>query len=96
MWVKMICFRAETAFSNQLAPHYKRAEDEIRMLVKAIINQTIDLLPDYPNNQLIVTLYPLANQRSNEAIRNVIDTINQSQTRYPGTALNLHFKIATF
>ncbi|MDR1880544.1 MAG: hypothetical protein LBQ78_06385, partial [Tannerellaceae bacterium] len=68
---------------------------EIRTLVKAIINQTIDLLPDYQNNQLVITLYPLANQRSNEAIRNVIHTINLSQTRYPGTALTLHFKIAT-
>jgi hypothetical protein len=70
--IKMICFRAETAFANLPAPHYKRAEDEIRTLVKAIINQTIDLLPDYQNKQLVITLYPLANQRSNEAIRNVI------------------------
>jgi hypothetical protein len=93
--IKMICFRAETAFANLLAPHYKRSEDEIRALVKAIINQTVDLFPDYQNSQLCVTLYPLANQRSNEAVKNVIDFINLTKTVYPGTSLILNFKITT-
>ncbi|MDR1897495.1 MAG: hypothetical protein LBR10_11960, partial [Prevotellaceae bacterium] len=93
--IKMICLRAETTFANLLAPHYKRSEDEIRALVKAITNQTVDLFPDYQNSQLCVTLYPLANQRSNEAVKNVIDFINLTKTVYSGTSLILNFKITT-
>jgi hypothetical protein len=93
--IKMICYRAETAFANLLANHLKRADDEIRALVKAICKQTIDLYPDYQNNELIVTLYPLANQRSLNAVQNVIEILNQSKTIYPGTDLVMIFKIAT-
>jgi hypothetical protein len=91
----MICYRAETAFANILSKHYKRSFDEIRVLVKAIINQTVDLLPDCQNNELIITLYPLANQRSYLAVRNIIETINQTNTIYPGTNFVMKFKITT-
>jgi hypothetical protein len=52
------------------------------------------ILPDYLNNQLVITLSPLANQRSNGAIRNVMHPVHLSQTRYSATALILRFKIA--
>lgn len=55
--IKMIAFRAETAFANLLSPHYKRAVDEIRMLVKEIIQADADLLPDYEQQTLTVRLY---------------------------------------
>jgi hypothetical protein len=93
--IKMICYRAETAFANILSKHYRRSYDEIRTLVKAIINQTIDLIPDCQNNELNIYLYPLANERSNQAVRMVIDAINQTNTIYPGTNLVMRFKIAT-
>jgi hypothetical protein len=94
--IKMICYRAETAFANQLAPHYKRAEHEIRALVKAVINTPIDMEVDLENKELKITLYSLANQRSNEAVSKICETINQTNTIYPGTNLRLNYKIATF
>ncbi|MDR2562971.1 MAG: hypothetical protein LBC98_03410, partial [Prevotellaceae bacterium] len=78
-----------------LTPHYKRADDEIRMLVKAIMRQTVDIEPDYQNNMLYITLYPLANNRSNRAVEKVIETINDTKTIFPGSKLMLNFKIAT-
>jgi hypothetical protein len=93
--IKMICYRAETSFANLLANQFVRSDDEIRALVKAICKQTIDLYPNYQKNELTVTLYPLANHRSLKAVENVIDALNQSHTLYPGTALVMHFKIAT-
>jgi hypothetical protein len=93
--IKMICYRAETAFANLLSIHFKRFDDEIRTLVKTICRQTVDLYPDYHNNQLIVTLYPLANLRSCKAVENVIQYLNLSKTLYPGTQLMMIFKIAT-
>jgi hypothetical protein len=65
------------------------------MLVKAIIRQTVDIEPDYQNNMLYITLYSLANTRSNRAVENVIETINDTKTIFPGTELMLNFKIAT-
>ena len=42
-----------------------------------------------------ITLYPLANQRSNEAVGKICDTINNTETIFPCTNLMLNFKIAT-
>jgi hypothetical protein len=62
---------------------------------KPSVSRLLDLYPDYQNNELIVTLYPLANQRSMTALENIMDTLNQSNTLYPGTDLVMNFKIAT-
>jgi hypothetical protein len=91
----MICYRAETALAHLLAPHYCRDEDEIRALVKAITLLTIDLTPDYENNQLKISLYPLSNIRSQKAIENVIKTVNDTKTVFPGTNLVMIFDITT-
>jgi hypothetical protein len=93
--IKMICYRAETAFANLLSPFYSRSDDEIRTLIKAITYQTIDLFPDYERKELNITLYSLANLRANRAIAMVIDKINDTNTLYPGTDLMLKFKITT-
>ena len=102
--IKIICYRAETALAALLSPHYKRTEDEIprtsytvqvRMLVKAIINTPIDMEVDSENEELKITLYPLANQRSKQAVNKICQTINQTNTIYPGTNLRLIYKIAT-
>ena len=93
--VKMICFRAETAFANLLSPHYKRNIDEIRSLVKAIIKQTVDIEVDNVNNRLNITIYPLSNNRSNSALENVLEQINNTETKYPNTNLMMNFKITT-
>jgi hypothetical protein len=91
----MICYRAETAFANKLAPHFSRAEDEIRTLVKAIMHLSIDMMPDPENSLLNITLYPLSNLRSQNALANIIDEVNATNTVYPGTKLIMRFKIAT-
>jgi len=93
--IKIICYRAETALARLLCPHYKRAEHEIRMLIKAIINTPIDMQVDNENNELKITLYPLANQRSNEAVSKICETVNNTNTIFPGTNLRLIYKIAT-
>jgi hypothetical protein len=91
----MICYRAETALAEKLAPHFIRAEDEIRALVKAITHLSIDMIPDIENSLLNITLYPLSNNRSQKALAKIIDQVNDTQTVYPGTALVMKFKIAT-
>ena len=93
--LKMICYRAETALADKLAPHFSRADDEIRALVKAITHLSIDLRPDIENNMLHITLYPLANLRSQQAMANIIDEVNASRTIFPASNLVMKFEIAT-
>jgi hypothetical protein len=93
--IKMICYRAETALANHLAPHYKRANQEIRALIKAMIHTSIDLEVDSQNEELRITLYPLSNQRSNSAVNKICEILNATNTEYPGTNLRLNYKTAT-
>ena len=93
--IKIICFRSETAFANLLTPHYKRASDEIREFVKTIIKTPINLHPDYDNNRLIVTLYSLSTPRQNYAVNEILDILNASETKFPGTELTVFYKTTT-
>lgn len=89
--IKMICYRAETAFANQLAPHYKQSAKEIRELAKTIIKLPCDITVNNENKILNITLYSLANPRANLALSKAIELINQTQTQYPGTNLTIVF-----
>jgi hypothetical protein len=93
--VKILCFRAETALGILLSPHYKRENEEIRALIKSIIYTPADIEVDKEQKLLKITLYPLANIRSNEAVREICDKINATNTIYPGTNLTMVFKTAT-
>jgi len=93
--IKMICYRAETSLANLIAPHYKRASQEIRALIKSVINTPINMEVDREKEELKINLYSLANQRSNEAVAKICETLNQTNTIYPGTKLRLIYKIAT-
>jgi len=90
--IKMICYRAETAFASQLAPHFKQSANQIRELVKSIITLNCDITPDKKENTLTITLYSLPNPRANQALANSLDLINNTQTLFPGTPLKLVFQ----
>lgn len=94
--IKIICYRAETAFANWLAPHYAKSKEEIRALVKSIIFNKIDLIPDYTANKLSVKLYTLATPRDNAALAKICQDLNATETCFPGTNLKLQYKCATF
>lgn len=93
--IKMICYRAETSFANMLAINYKKKTNEIRALVKSIIFTKVDSMPDYKNNTLTITLYALSTQRDNNAIENICQILNDTETIFPGTDLKLVYKTAT-
>lgn len=93
--LKMICYRAETAMVNLLMPHYKKSLDEGRMLVKEIINTPADLVPDEENKTLQVNLYGLSTPRANEALNQIINDLNETQTTFPGTDMRLQFNLGT-
>ena len=93
--IKMICYRAETSFANLLSTEFNKSIHEKRALVKSIINSHADIFPDYKNNLLTINLYTQSNPRMNLAIANIIQLLNDTQTKYPGTELVMNYKIAT-
>ena len=57
------------------------------MLVKQIIQNNADLMPDYENKTLTVTLHTLSAPRYNNAAAKLAETLNQTETIFPGTDL---------
>jgi Transposase protein len=94
--IKMICYRAETAVANELMPYLSNAKDEKRMLLKQIIQNNADLIPDYKNKTLtvIVILHSLSAPRFNYAAEKLTELLNQTETLFPNTDLVLKFKIS--
>ena len=92
--IKMICYRAETAVANELGAGLYNTKNEKRMLVKQIIQNNADLLPDYENKTLTVILHTLSAPRFNIAAAKLAQLLNQTETIFPGTDLQLIFKIS--
>jgi len=90
--IKMIAYRAETAVANILVPYYKKAETEMRMLVKEIIKSDADLIPDYENKTLTIRLHSMSTPRANKAVLELCKVLNETETIYPNTNLKLIYK----
>jgi hypothetical protein len=90
--IRMIAYRAECAVANMLSPHYARAGEEIRMLVKEIIKSEADLIPDEPNKTLTIRLHCLSTPRANAAAQSLCGILNETETTFPGTDLRLVYQ----
>ena len=78
--------------SNLLSPHYAKAEEEIRMLIKEIIKSDADLSPDVTKKILTVRLHSLSTPRANESAKKLCEMLNETETIFPGTDLRLEYK----
>jgi transposase len=90
--IKMAAYRAETALTRSLAPHYARTEDEGRALIREALLSDADLLPQPAQQRLVVRLHSLANPRSNAALSNLCATLNALRVTYPGTNLTMVYE----
>ena len=89
--IKMICYRAETAIANLLA-EYGIKEEEKRMVVKQIIQNNTDILPDMQNNTLTITMHTLSAPRFNKAVQKLAAFLNSTDETFPDTNLRLIYK----
>ena len=64
------------------------AKDEKRMLVKQIIQNNADRVPDYENKTLTVELHTLSAPRYNQAAEKLADILNQTETIFPELIYN--------
>jgi len=90
--IKMVAYRAETALYRQIAPYYKNAGKDGRMIIKEIMNTPADMLPDNNTQTLTVRLHPLSTPRANEAAKKLCEILNESKTKYPNTNLTLFYE----
>jgi len=89
--IKMICYRAETAIANLLS-EYGVSEAEKRMVVKQIIDNNADILPDTENNTLTITLHSLSAPRFNKAAQKLAQLLTSTDTFFPNTKMKMIFK----
>lgn len=93
--IKMICYRAETSFINLIPKSFKKKENERRAFAKNSIQLKGDIIPDYENDILTVIVYTMSTPRENEALKEIIQILNDSETKFPGTNLTLKYEFAT-
>ena len=92
--VKMIAYRAETAMAAILRDSLARPDDA-RALLREIYTTEADILPNEEQGTLTVRLHHLTNGLSDQAARNLIEHLNNTETIYPGTILRLRYELVS-
>ncbi len=85
--IRMATYNAESGLARLLGPHYARADDEARTLLREAFRTPADI--QIVGDQLHVTLNPLTAPRRTRAIARLCDELTTTRTRYPGTNLTL-------
>ena len=85
---------AESALVRLLAPHYKRAEDEARSLLREAFSAPADL--EVVGDELHVRLNQLSAPRRSLAIAKLCRGLNETRTSYPGRNLRLVYSVKGF
>jgi hypothetical protein len=89
--VRMATYNAETSLTRLLAPHYRRADDEARSLVREALRSPADL--EVVGNELHVRVNALSAPRRSRAVAGLCAELNSTATVYPGTDLVLRYSV---
>ena len=88
---RMAVYNATSSLARLLGPHYTRADDEARMLLREAFRTPADL--QIIGDELHVRIDPLSAPRRSRAIAGMCHTLNDTQTLYPGTKLRLVYTV---
>jgi len=89
--IRMATYNAESALVRLLAPHYARADDEARTLLREMFRAPADLEID--GDELHVTVHPLSAPRRTRAMAALCAELTTTKTIYPGTDLTLVYAV---
>ncbi|MCM3902159.1 MAG: helix-turn-helix domain-containing protein [Pyrinomonadaceae bacterium] len=89
--LKLVAYQIESDLVNLIRPHYARTEDEGRTLIQAALQSTAALEPT--KDELRVTLSPLSSPHRSQAVAALCETLNKTETRFPGTDLRMRFAL---
>jgi transposase-like protein len=89
--IRMATYNAESCLARLIAPHYARAEDEARSLLREIFRSSADL--EIEGHQLRVRIDPLSAPRRTRALAGLCEELTATETVYPGTKLTLVYLV---
>jgi DNA-binding CsgD family transcriptional regulator len=89
--LKMVAYQAESDLLALLRPHYARAEQEGRTLLHELFTASGDIVA--AGNQLCITIAPLSAPHRTRAVQTLCESLNETATVFPGTALRVHFVV---
>lgn len=90
--IVMLCYRAECAIKNIIAPVYKNTDNDGRKLIQEIFTTDADLAVDNQAKTFTVTLHTLSSPRHNEAASILCQVLTDMKAIYPGTNMRLIYK----
>jgi hypothetical protein len=91
--VKMICYRAEVSMANSIMPSLSKYDkDTARAIVKSIFQGAADMIPDYEKMTLRVRLHHMNNRKFDNAVKILMEHLNQSEFIFPGTKLKVSYE----
>lgn len=94
--IKMIAYRAETAMANLWRPRLPpSARDDVRSALQDLFTRDADLLPDPTSRRLNIRIHAGAAVNRDRWLQQLLDELNQTETRYPGTNLRLYYQLVT-
>ena len=89
--IRMATYNAESALARLLGPHYARADDEARTLLREAFAAPADL--EVVGNELHVRLDQLSAPRRTRAIGGLCTELTATKTVYPGTEFTIVFSV---
>ena len=90
--LKLVAYQIESDLFNLVRPHYARTEDEGRTLIQTALKSAATIEPT--GNELRVTLSLLSSPHRSRAIAALCETLNKTDTCFPGTDLRMRFAVA--
>ena len=88
---RIAAYNTESALARLTAPHYARANDEARSLIREALTTAGDL--HIADGHIHVTLNPLSAPRRTRALAAICELLNDTETVYPGTNHVLHYSV---
>lgn len=89
--IKMIAYRAETALVGLVDGRMQRPDD-VRSLVRQVLQSSANLIPDEAQHTLTVQVHPLTNHAHNATLKHLCTQLTATETIYPRTDLRLVFE----
>ena len=90
--LKMVAYQTESDLVELIRPHYSRVEDEGRTFIQMALQDTADIEP--AEDQLRITLAPLSSPHRSRVLETLCETLNKTNTLFPGTRLQMHYVVA--
>jgi DNA-binding CsgD family transcriptional regulator len=90
--LKMVAYQTESDLVELIRPHYSRVEDEGRTFIQMALQDTADIEP--AEDQLRITLAPLSSPHRSRVLEALCETLNKTNTLFPGTRLQMHYVLA--